>query len=232
MEKILADTYKLIKFTFNPKHKLNKKLGHLLDIESSIKNCLDDLLNNNYLYKEDYKFLKPVGSKPGIMYGLCKVHKCNSSTDDIPPFRLILSAIDAATYNHAKFFLPILKEFTVNEYTVSDSFSFCNEIKDQNSSLFKALLDIQSLFNNIPLDKTINICVEQAFQNKRKVKGLLKRHFKQLLALAVKSSCFVFNDICYKQIDGVAMDSPLGPTFVNLFLVCYEHKWLENSPSV
>ena len=86
MEKILTDTYKLIKFTFNPKHKLNKKLGHLLDIESSIKNCLDDLLNNNYLYKEDYKFLKPVGSKPGIMYGLCKVHKCNSSTDDIPPF--------------------------------------------------------------------------------------------------------------------------------------------------
>ena len=232
MEKILTDTYKLIKFTFNPKHKVNKKLGHLLDIESSIKNCLDDLLNNNYLYKEDYKFLKPVGSKPGIMYGLCKVHKYNSSTNDIPPFRPILSTIGTATYNLAKFFVPILKEFTVNEYTVSDSFSFCNEIKDQNSSLFKALLDIQSLFNNIPLDETINICVEQAFQNKRKVKGLLKRHFKQLLALAVKSSCFVFNDICYKQIDGVAMGSPLGPIFANLFLVCYEHKWSENSPSV
>ena len=166
------------------------------------------------------------------MYGLCKVHKYNSSTNDIPPFRPILSTIGTATYNLAKFFVPILKEFTVNEYTVSDSFSFCNEIKDQNSSLFKALLDIQSLFNNIPLDETINICVEQAFQNKRKVKGLLKRHFKQLLALAVKSSCFVFNDICYKQIDGVAMGSPLGPIFANLFLVCYEHKWSENSPSV
>ena len=93
-----------------------------------------------------------------------------------------------------------------------------------------ASFDIQSLFTKIPLDETINICVERAFQTKRKVRGLLKRHFKQLLTLAVKSSCFVFNDIYNKQIDGVAMGSPLGPTFANLFLVYYEHKWLENCP--
>ena len=68
-----------------------------------------------------------------------------------------------------------------------------------------ASFDIQSLFTNIPLDETINICVDRAFQNKKKVKGLLKRHFKQLLTLVVKSSCFVFNDTYYQQIDGVAM---------------------------
>ena len=93
-----------------------------------------------------------------------------------------------------------------------------------------ASFDIQSLFTNIPLDETINICVYQAFQNKRKVKRLLKRHFKQLLMLAVKSSCFVLNDIYYKQIDGVAMGSPLGLTFANLFLAYYEHKWLRSCP--
>ena len=103
-------------------------------------------MNNNYLSTEDYKFLKPVGSKPGIMYGLCKVHKYNSSTNHNPPFRLILSAIDNATYNLAKFFVPILKKINVNEYAVSDSFSFCKEIKDQDSSLFMASFDIQSLF--------------------------------------------------------------------------------------
>ena len=46
--------------------------------------------------------------------------------------------------------------------------------------------------------------------------------------LAVKSCCFVFNYIYYKQIDTVVMGSPLGPTFANLFLVHCEHKWLEN----
>ena len=171
---------------------MNKELWHLLYIDSSIKNCLDDQFNNSYLSKEDYIFLKPVGSKPGIMYGLCKVHKCNSSTDDIPPFRLILSAIDAATYNLAKFFVPILKEFTVNEYTVRDSFLFYNEIKDQDSSLFMALFDIQPHFTNIPLPESVKICVERAFQNKRKVKGLLKCQFKHFLTLAVKSSCFLY----------------------------------------
>ena len=38
----------------------------------------------------------------------------------------------------------------------------------------------------------------------------------------------MFNDTYYQQIDGVAMGSPLGSTFANFFLVCYEHNWLKN----
>ena len=53
---------------------------------------------------------------------------------------------------------------------------------------------------------------------------MLKRHFKQLFTLSGKSSCFLFNDVYYKQVDGVAMGSPLGPTLANLLLVYYEHK--------
>ena len=68
--------------------------------------------------------------------------------------------------------------------------------------------DIQSLFTNMLLDETINICVDLVFHKKQKVKGMLKRHFKQLLTLSVKSSCFLFN-VYYKQVDGVAMGSPL-----------------------
>ena len=194
MEKILSDTNKFLEVTFNPKHKVNKDLWRLLDIDSSIKNCLDDLLNNNYLSKEDSKLLKPVCSNPGIMYSLCKVYKFkyNSSANDIPPFRPIVLAIGTTTYNLAKFFVPILKEFTVNEYTVRDSFLFYNEIKDQDSSLFMALFDIQPHFTNIPLPESVKICIERAFQNKRKVKGLLKCQFKHFLTLAVKSSCFLY----------------------------------------
>ena len=87
--------------------------------------------------------------------------------------------------------------------------------------------DIHSLFTNIPLDETINICVDLVFHKKKKVKGMLKRHFKQLLTLSLKSSCFLCNDVYHKQVDGVAMGSPLGATLVNFFLVYYEHKWLE-----
>ena len=40
----------------------------------------------------------------------------------------------------------------------------------------------------------------------------------------------MFNNVYYKQIDGVAMGSPLGPTFANLFLVYYENMWLDKCP--
>ena len=38
----------------------------------------------------------------------------------------------------------------------------------------------------------------------------------------------LFNNLYCKQVDGVAMGSPLGPTLANLFVVYYESKWLEN----
>ena len=68
------------------------------------------------------------------------------------------------------------------------------------------------------------------FEKRKKTRGMLQRHFKQLLILSVKSSCFIFNDVYYKQIDGVAMGSPLGSTLANLFLVYHECKWLESCP--
>ena len=46
MEKILSGTNKFLKVTFN-------SIRHLLDIESSIKNSLDDLYNNSYPSKRD-----------------------------------------------------------------------------------------------------------------------------------------------------------------------------------
>ena len=90
--------------------------------------------------------------------------------------------------------------------------------------------DFESLFTNIPLDETIKICAERVFQQKKKVKGLLKRHFIKLLTFATKSSCFIFNGVYYCQIDGVAMGSPLGPTLANLFLAYHEEKWLKDCP--
>ena len=172
--------------------------------------------------------MKPCGSKPGVMYGLCKVHKGITPNDSVPPFRPILSAIGTCSYNLAKFFVPLLKQYTINEYAVKDSFSFCKEIVNQNAQLSMASFDIESLFTNIPLDETVDICVDIVYNKRKKVKGMLKRYFKQLLTLSVKSSFFLFNGVYYKQVDGVTMGSPLGPTLANIFLTYYEDRWLDN----
>ena len=54
--------------------------------------------------------------------------------------------------------------------------------------------------------------------------------FKNLLSLATQELYFIFNDVLYKQKDGVAMESPLAPTMANVFLWFYEIKWLEQCP--
>ena len=53
---------------------------------------------------------KRVGTKPVIMYGICKVRE--DIIDNCPPFRPILSAINTPSYKLAKLFVPILKALT------------------------------------------------------------------------------------------------------------------------
>ena len=76
------------------------------------------------------------------MYGLCKIHKGATINDPLPSFQPILSAIGTCNYNLLKSFVPILKQFTINEYTVKDSFPFCKEILYQDPNLFMASFDI------------------------------------------------------------------------------------------
>ena len=74
-------------------------------------------------------------------------------------------------------------------------------------------LDVDSLFTNIPLEGTINICTNLLYNNE-----------------VTQESYFIFNNVLYKQKDDVAMGSPLGPTMANVFLSFYEVKWLEQCP--
>ena len=91
-------------------------------------------------------------------------------------------------------------------------------------------LDVESLFTNIPLQETIDIVTNKVFEKKRKVNGISKRDFKRLLEISTKGTVFVFNGKYYKQKDGVAMGSPLGPALANAFLAHHETHWLEDCP--
>ena len=54
---------------------------------------------------------------------------------------------------------------TQNEYIVTDSFYFAEEIFTQDPNLNKAILDVDSLFTNIPLDETIDICKDSLYKD-------------------------------------------------------------------
>ena len=224
MENLLSDQRKFEKVAL----KNDTFLNFVVNQEKRIDFIFKNLVDSNSMSKEMRKSIKPGGTRPGTMYGLCKVQK--QEINGCPPFRPILLALQTPTYNLAKFLVPILDPLTKNEYTVKNSFHFAEEICEQDFSLSMGSLDVDSLFTNIPLDKTIYICINQLFENTDTVEGFTKSELKQLLCLATKESYFIFNGLLYKQTDGVAMGSPLGPSLANAFLSYHEKNWLNSCP--
>ena len=84
--------------------------------------------------------------------------------------------------------------------------------------------NIESLFTNIPLEETINICVDKLFESNTKVNNLTKESFLSLLELATLDSFFIFDGKYYRQKDGVAIGSPLCATLANMFLCYFEEQ--------
>ena len=126
----------------------------------------------------------------------------------------ISTNFDGLEYSYlklAKFLVPILKPFTTHEFTVKDSFHFAEEIVDQQHDLFMGSLDVDSLFTNINLEETIEICTNELFKESETVEGLSKTVFKELLSLATKDSHFIFDGTLYKRIDVATMGSPPRP---------------------
>ena len=70
------------------------------------------------------------------------VHK--QLINNFPPFRSILSAIDAPSYNTSKFLVPFLKPQTTNDSRLKDTFNFSRDILNQNPNLLMANLDVDS----------------------------------------------------------------------------------------
>ena len=161
------------------------------------------LVDSNTISKKTQRHLKPVGTRPGIMSGSWKGHK--KCFDGCPPFWPILSALQTPTYKFAKFIVSSLEPLTTNKYAVKDSLNFATEIAEQDSSNFMGSFDIYLLFTYFPLEETIEICANDLFLKKGIVYSLKKSEFEDLLSWARKEWYFTFNNILYKQIDGVAM---------------------------
>ena len=225
MDELLADASKFKKLNIEP----GKDYNFICNQERRISETLRNIKNSGGMLDSLYEKLNPTGTQPSVLYGLSKIHK--PTVNNIPKLRPILSAINSPTYKLSQYMNELLKPFTTNEYTVRDSFSFATNIQSCCTSQFMASLDVDSLFTNIPLAETIEICCDLLYRNHAIVDGLSRQDFKQLLTLATTESFILFNGNYYQQIDGVAMGSPLGPTLANIFLGFNEKKWLDDCPS-
>ena len=120
----------------------------------------------------------------------------------------------------------LLQLLTMNNYTLKDSFDAANKIKSVPSEIFEygyqfVSFDIESLFTNKPLNKTINIILDQIYQQKLLKTNLKKRTMKKLLLDSCTKNAFSY-DVIYQQCDEVSIGSSLAQVLANIILTEFE----------
>ena len=213
MKKLISDGTKFKQLKHNPTKSREESLSAYL---RKIKK--DGIIDDVTFHK-----ILPSGSSPGVLYGLPKVHKAGC------PFRPIVASVNTYNYNLASYLVGILQPISTNQHTVKDSFSFADWAKTcKHNNGIMCSLDVTSLFTNVPLDETIQICLDRLYSLPDPPQ-LPRSVLKDLLQFATKKSHFIFDGQYYDQIDGVAMGSPLGPVLANIFMCHFEEKWLKKS---
>ena len=114
MKNLLNDTRNFQKTNLNN----DEILSFAVNKENRLDNIFKKFVTSKSLSEETRRSLKPVGTRLGIMYELCKVHK--DIINNCKPFRPNLSAINTPTYKLAKVLVPILKSLTRYKYPVSN----------------------------------------------------------------------------------------------------------------
>ena len=92
----------------------DKELNYILNLQRKIINVLKDLTNKEEITEVDYNHPYPCGSRPGILYGIAKVHK--PVTDRCLSLRPIISLINTPSYKLDKFLVPLLTPLTTSAF--------------------------------------------------------------------------------------------------------------------
>ena len=101
----------------------------------------------------------------------------------------------------------------LSKFVTVDSFSFSkfiNQLKLNYENNYLCSFDIKSLFKNVPLTEVTQICCEYLYNSGLTPPTIPRNIFVELRTLATTNVDFSFNQTLFKQVDGVAMGSPLG----------------------
>jgi len=202
-----------------------KKL--IIRLEDKLNNNLRSLKSQATITDEFYSQAFKTGSSLGQLYGLPKTHK------EGYPVRPILSAFNSHNYNLAKLLVPLLTPLSVNEYSVKNSYSFVSDICKVTYSdrYYMCSYDIKSLYTNVPINETIELIINNIYTDSTILfNGFNEVQFRKLLNLTLNDTYFKFDGCIYKQIDGLAMGSPLSPVAANIFLNFFETRLLNQCP--
>ena len=207
VDTILADTTKFKCIQKDPSNELKQKINKVIERLNAVNG--------------DIKLNKIIGDyQPGYIYGNVKTHKPGN------PIRPIISQIPTPTYDLAKTINKIITPYIPCEYLLRSTNDFIDLLQSSTHKGIIASLDVESLFTNVPIDATIDIIIKNVYNHPDTPPPKIpKEILKNLLQLCTKEAPFRCpRNKLYLQIEGVAMGSPLGPTFANFYMGELESK--------
>ena len=189
-------------------------------LESKVQRTLRKIKSK--FTEQEYKKLYPTGSCPGIFYGTAKIHKIpvNGNIHYLP-IRPIVSNINTATYNLAKYLTKLLAPLRESEYIIKSTKDFIGKVisKEVPDGYQMVSFDVKSLFTNVPLDRTIDTVLRRIYHKHELQTSITRSEMKELLILCTKNVHFTFDNVIKVQNDGVAMGLPLGPVLSDIFTI-------------
>ena len=207
LDEILQDETKFKKINKDPTEGLKKKINSLIE-------------TNNALI-DGMKLAKAIGEfRPGYCYGNIKTHKPGNK------LRPIISQIPTPTYQLAKKLEKLLAPYVPSQYCLKSATDFLDILKNNNAQGTIASLDVESLFTNVPVDRTINYILDKVYRDENTPTMKIPENIlRKLLECCTKEAPFTCpKGHLYQQVDGVAMGSPLGVLFANFFMGSVENE--------
>ena len=197
--------------------------------ERKLLNLLRDLHKNKQIPDDAYNNVRPSegSSKPAKFYGRLKLHK------ESKPLRPVVSTCGTATYDLAKWLSKTLRQLVGSSGRILKDTKDLVEVMDEVALSGEEVLmsfDVKSLFTSIPVDEAIIIC-EARSKGDDKLEKRTKMNvgtIVKLLQFCLKSTEFVHGGVyVHKQLDGVAMGSPVSPVVADIFMDELEKKAFE-----
>ncbi|XP_044755130.1 uncharacterized protein LOC123314082 [Coccinella septempunctata] len=155
-------------------------------------------------------------SNPAIprLYGLPKIHKL-----DIP-IRPVVSFCNTPVHDLSTFLNSFIKSITdyKPKYSVLNSMDLTHKLRDleMKDTYIMLSFDVCNLFTSVPRGECIPLVSE--LLREHDVPDSKLADILTLLKLALSQDFFVFNNVVCRQIDGLAMGSPLSSFLADRFL--------------
>ncbi|CAF1127635.1 unnamed protein product, partial [Brachionus calyciflorus] len=161
-----------------------------------------ELYENSHISEELFLNLIPTRAKLGTFKILPKLHKKTFTCRPIINYK-----------NHPTTFLCILVDLILRPF-----------VKEYKS--FLATGDFDSLYSNIDHSDCINV-IGDFLRDKLISSHISLVGFIAILNLILENNYFSFKEFCFfVQKLGIAMGSKCGPSIANIYVYCYEKKWL------